>query len=181
MASPMPSNPLLRPAENPAMRFGGVAPVAGPRIPVNALARPQPVVPAAPPISTMPVMSQRPMPDFSPSPVPEEQRISARVPVPKGDFPEDEHKDLHDNTMGEAFDDPSAHRFVRDLYSIVRKSRPHIAPRVLLESIRDAHHAVKHGFMTYEQAGAGIGRMAHLRHLAEKARQAGAPENTTET
>ena len=85
--------------------------------------------------------------------------------------------------MGEAFDDPDAHAFVRDLYSIVRKSRPHIAPKTLLETIRDAHHAVKHGFMTYEQAGAGIGRMAHLRHLqaiAQAAQSTPPPEPAAE-
>lgn len=169
MAAPYPPNPLLRPAENPATRFGGIAPVAGPRIPVNALARPRPAIPAVPPVPAVPA---RPMPDFSPTPVPEEERISARVPVPKADFPEGEHKDLHEKTMGEAFDDPHAHAFVRDLYSIVRKSRPHIAPRTLLETVRDAHHAVKHGFMTHAQAGAAVGRMAHLRHLQAQAQPA---------
>lgn len=147
MASPFPPNPLIRPAENPTTRWGTpAAPVVG-RIPARSLRLP------------------RPMPDFSPAPVPEEERISARVPVPKADFPEHQHKDLHEKTMGEAFDDPDAHAFVRDLYSIIRKSRPHIAPKTLLETIRDAHYAVKHGFMTHAQAGAGIGRMAHQRHL----------------
>lgn len=165
MAAPYPPNPLLRPAENPATRFGSIAPVAGPRIPVNALMRPRPAVPAVPAVPPVPPVPARPMPDFSPTPVPEDERISARVPVPKADFPEAEHKDLHEKTMGEAFDDPHAHAFVRDLYSIVRKSRPHIAPRTLLETVRDAHHAVKHGFMTPQQAGAAIGRMAQQRHL----------------
>lgn len=147
MASPFPANPLIRPAENPTTRWGAPA-IAPP----GALRGPR-------------IIPPRPMPDFSPSPVPEEERISPRVPVPKADFPEEHHKDLHEKTMGEAFDDPDAHAFVRDLYSIIRKSRPHIAPKTLLETIRDAHYAVKHGFMTHAQAGAGIGRMAHQRHL----------------
>lgn len=168
MSAPIPVNPLIRPAENPTTRWGAPAPVPVSRIPANALRVQAPIVPA-------PV--RRPMPDFSPTPVPEEERISPRVPVPKADFPEESHKELHEKVMGEAFDDPSAHRFVRDLYSIIRKSRPHIAPRTLLETIRDSHFAVKHGFMTYAQAGAGIGRMAHLRHLEAQARQ---PENTEE-
>lgn len=177
MAAPFPTNPLLRPAENPATRFGGIAPVAGPRIPVNALARPRPI-PAVPPVPAVPTPPPRPMPDFSPTPVPEAERISARVPVPKSDFPEHEHKDLHEKAMGDAFDDPNAQAFVRDLYSIVRKSRPHIAPRTLLETVRDAHHAVKHGFMTHAQAGAAIGRMAHLRHQQTMSAVQSAPENT---
>lgn len=177
MAAPFPANPLLRPAENPATRFGGIAPVAGPRIPVNALARPRP---AMPPVPALPPVPARPMPDFSPTPVPEDERISARVPVPKADFPEAEHKDLHEKTMGEAFDDPNAHAFVRDLYSIVRKSRPHIAPRTLLETVRDAHHAVKHGFITPQQAGAAVGRMAQMRHLqAMQTPAASAPQPET--
>lgn len=176
MAAPYPANPLLRPAENPATRFGGIAPIAGPRIPVNALMRPRPVMPAVPPVPAVPA---RPMPDFSPSPVPEEERVSARVPVPKADFPEAEHKDLHEKTMGEAFDDPNAQSFVGNLYSIVRKSRPHIAPKALLETVRDAHHAVKHGFMTGRQAGAAVGRMAQLRHLQAMQTPAPAPQPET--
>lgn len=166
MSSPIPINPLIRPAENPQTRWTPGAPTPIGRIPANALRVQAPILPV-----------RRPMPDFSPTPVPEEERISPRVPVPKADFPESDHKELHEKVMGEAFDDPSAHRFVRDLYSIIRKSRPHIAPRTLLETIRDSHFAVKHGFMTYAQAGAGIGRMAHLRHLEAQARQ---PENIEE-
>lgn len=150
MSAPIPINPLIRPAQNPQTRWatGTVMPAPG------ALRGPA-IVPVA----------RRPMPDFSPAPVPEEERISARVPVPKADFPAEQHKELHEKVMGEAFDDPGAHRFVRDLYSIIRKSRPHIAPRTLLETTRDAYYAVKHGFMTYPQAGAALGRMAHQRHL----------------
>jgi hypothetical protein len=163
MASPMPANALLRPAENPQTRFGGIAAPAGPQLPMNALQMPPPAAPAAPVASAAP-------PDvaptgFEPQPVPEEERVSVRAPVPKTDFPEKHHKHLHDHVMGEGFDDPGAQAFVRDVYSIVRKSRPHIHPRHLLETVRDAWHAVNHGFMPPEIAGRAIGDAAHRRHV----------------
>jgi hypothetical protein len=183
----MPANPLLRPTENPATRFGGMPAPVGRQLPLNALRMPPqrsvaPVLPAAPlaqpqPGPMMPGV-QGPAPPQPASAasvplVPEAERISPRVPVPKADFPEGEHKDLHEKTMGKAFDEPGAQNFVRDLYAIVRKSRPHIAPRHLLETVRDAHHAMHHGFMTPQQVGGAIGRMAELRHAQAQALAAG--------
>lgn len=167
MSAPFPPvNPLTaRPTQNPQTRWGAPAVPVVPRIPASALRVQAPILPV-----------RRPMPDFSAAPVSEEERISARVPVPKADFPPEHHKELHEKTMGEAFDDPDAHAFVRDLYSIIRRSRPHIAPRTLLETIRDAHFAVKHGFMTPQQAGAGLGRMAHQRHLQALQQPVAKPE-----
>jgi hypothetical protein len=166
MASPMPqggmANALLRPAEGPT-RFGGVAAPTGPQLPAGALRLPPPAAPAAPVAPAAPPAA--PLTGFEPQPVPEEERVSVRAPVPKADFPEKHHKHLHDHVMGEAFDDPGAQDFVRDIYSIVRKSRPYIHPRHLLETVRDAWHAVNHGFMPPEMAGGTIGDTAHRRQV----------------
>lgn len=105
-------------------------------------------------------------PDFHPQPVPVEEQISARVPVPKADFHEKHHKHLHDNVLGEHFDDPGAAAAIRDLYAIVRKSRPHVHPRHVLEAARDAWFAAHHGFMPHEMAGASVGHHAERRHHA---------------
>lgn len=160
MASPFP-NPLLRPDEGPG-RFNGVAAPVMPRVPGNALLRP-----AAP---AMPV--QRPVPAGPPVIEPVDP-ISERVPVPKTDFPEAEHKDLHEKTMGAAFDEPGAAHFVSRLYNLGRHLHPDIEPRHLLETTRDTWHAVRHGFMHPSHAGRTLARRARSRQAqALRERQA---------
>lgn len=89
--------------------------------------------------------------------------ISERVPVPKADFPEAEHKDLHEKTMGAAFDEPGAAHFVSRLYNLGRHLHPDIEPRHLLETTRDYWHAVRHGFMHASHAGKTLAARARSR------------------
>lgn len=152
MASPFP-NPLLRPAEGPG-RFNGVAQPVMPRVPANALLRPAPAMPVQPPIP--PVPARPPVIEVA-------DPISERVPVPKTDFPEHQHKDLHEKTMGAAFDEPGAAHFVKRLYNLGRHLHPDIEPRHLLETTRDTWHAVRHGFMAPEHAGRTLARRARSR------------------
>lgn len=182
MASPMPVNALLRPTQDPATRWApGIPAMPRRQLPIGALRVPQPnalMAPQGPP-PMMPQQAAAPPLDFSP--VPEDQRISARVPVPKADFPEGEHQDLHDKTMGEAFDEPGAHEFVRRLYATVRKTHPDVHPRHLLETTRDAYHAMRHGFMTPQQAGGMLGRIARRRQAAAYAQPEPQPDGSTNT
>ena len=177
MAVPL-NNLLLRPDENPATRFGAPpAPSPFPHLPagvisprINALTggglppavplRP-PAPPQLPPIPVAPPGGAGG--SFGPEPVPEAERISSRAPFPKADFDESEHKKLHDR-MGEAFDDPEAHKFARDLYSIVRKSHHEVHPKHVADAVRGAYHAVRHGFMPPFMAGQMVGRVARQRH-----------------
>lgn len=176
MASPMPSmaNALMQPTQGPA-RFGPAAapaPVGNLRLPpqrppmANALVAPPmarpPIPPMAPPLQAPPQIT----PAFAPHHVPPEEMISPRVPVPKVDFPEKHHQDLHDKVLGEHFDDPGAANAIRDTYSILRRSRPHLHPRHVLEAARDAWLSHYHGFMSPEMAGAAVGHIAEMRHQA---------------
>lgn len=147
----MASNPLLRPDEGPG-RFNGVATPALPRVPGNALFRAPPV----PPVPAQPVAPQVPVIE----PV---DPISERVPVPKADFPEAEHKALHEKTMGAPFDEPGAAHFVSRLYNLGRHLHPDIEPRYLLETTRDTWHAVRHGFMHPSHAGRTLASRARSR------------------
>jgi hypothetical protein len=158
------NNPLTAPSgPSPwGQRGGDVVPAGTPRI-RNAL-----VVPRARVMPPVPAVPPRPMP----MPVPDEEHISPRVPVPKADFPEEQHKELHEKTMGEAFDEPGAAQWVKRVYPVVRHYRPDVDPRHVLETVHDAYFAVKHGFMTNPQAGAMVGTMAHRRHREELARRA---------
>lgn len=156
MAAPMP-NPLLRPDEGPG-RFNGVATPALPRVPGNALFR----APAAPPVPPVPSVPAQPVASQVPVIEPVDP-ISERVPVPKTDFPEAEHKDLHEKTMGAAFDEPGAAHFVKRLYNLGRHLHPDIEPRHLLEATRDTWHAVRHGFMHPDHAGRTLARRARSR------------------
>lgn len=152
----MASNPLLRPDEGPG-RFNGVATPTLPRVPGNALFR----APAAPPVPPVPPVPQAPAPQV---PVIEPvDPISERVPVPKADFPEHEHKALHERTMGAAFDEPGAAHFVSRLYNLGRHLHPDIEPRHLLEVTRDTWHAVRHGFMHASYAGRTLAARARSR------------------
>ena len=163
MGSPMPANPLLANSSPPVpIPTAGRPPVPGlpaQSPPLNALASPTPG-PTAPGV-------QQPQihPDFQPQPVPEEERISLRVPVPKADFDEKHHKRLHEAVLGEHFDDPGAAASVRDIYALLRKTRPHIHPGHVLEAARDAWYAIHHGFMSPEMAGRMVGGEAHRRHV----------------
>ena len=162
----MASNPLTAPSGPSPWATPGTAviPAGTPSIAGNALMR----MPPAPPVPPVPAPPADP--DMIPSALPagvtphvaKEDRISERVPVPKGDFPKEEHKGLHDS-MGEAFDNPGAQRFVHNLYNLGRRLHPDIAPRHLLETIRDAHHAVRHGFMPADFAGRNLAPMARRR------------------
>ena len=154
-------NPLLRPDEGPG-RFNGVAAPVMPRVPGNALWRP--VAPATPAQPQPPVIE---VPD----------PISSRVPVPKTDFPEHQHKDLHEKTMGAAFDEPGAAHFVKRLYNLGRHLHPDIEPRHLLETTRDTWHAVRHGFMHPDHAGRTLARRARSRQ-AQAQRERLAEEQT---
>lgn len=147
----MASNPLLRPDEGPG-RFNGVATPQLPRVPGNALFR----APAAPPVPAQPIAPQVPVIE----PV---DPISERVPVPKTDFPEHEHKALHEKTMGAPFDEPGAAHFVSRLYNLGRHLHPDIEPRHLLETTRDTWHAVRHGFMHASHAGRTLAARARSR------------------
>lgn len=145
-------NPLLRPDEGPG-RFNGVTPPVMPRVPGNALLRPAPAMPVQP---QPPAMPQPPVIEVA-------DPISERVPVPKTDFPEHQHKDLHEKTMGAAFDEPGAAHFVKRLYNLGRHLHPDIEPRHLLETTRDYWHAVRHGFMAPEHAGRTLAARARSR------------------
>lgn len=175
MASPMPSvaNALMQPTQGPG-RFGPAAapaPVGNLRLPpqgppiANALVAPQMARPPVPPI-VPPQAPPQITPAFAPHHVPPEEMISPRVPVPKVDFHPKHHQDLHDKVLGEHFDDPGAANAIRDTYSILRRSRPHLHPRHVLEAARDAWFANHHGFMTPQQAGAAVGHIAEMRHQA---------------
>lgn len=169
MGSPMPgSNALMRPTEGPGAPVNGnaLAPQAGP------IRLPPPPMPPPDPYGGI-------HPDFHPQPVPVEEQISARVPVPKADFPDKHHKHLHDNVLGEHFDDPGAAAAIRDLYAIVRKSRPHVHPRHVLEAARDAWLAAHHGFMSPEMAGKAVGHHAEMRHHAADGRHPSDEEETS--
>lgn len=152
MASPFP-NQLLRPDEGPS-RFNGVASPVMPRVPGNALLRSAPATPVQPPV--LPVPAGPPVIEVA-------DPISERVPVPKTDFPEAEHKDLHEKTMGAAFDEPGAAHFVKRLYNLGRHLHPDIEPRHLLETTRDYWHAVRHGFMPADHAGRTLAARARSR------------------
>lgn len=153
----------LRPAQNPATRFGQPGPnvLTGPRLPANALAVPPPL-PAAPAAAVAPPAPMPEPPALTPQDL--EGRVSARVPVPTADFHPREHEDLH-GAMGEAFDRPGASRFVRDVYDAVRQQHPHVEPRAALLTARDAWHAVQHGFLPQHMA-----QQAVLDHHARGAR-----------
>ena len=164
MASPMPQGPMANPLlanSSPPSPAAGRAPVLGlpARLPPNALVSPTPG-PMAPGVQEPPIH-----PDFRPQPVPEEERISPRVPVPKADFDEKHHKHLHDAVLGEHFDDPGAAASIRDIYALLRKTRPHIHPGHVLEAARDAWYAIHHGFMSPAMAGSMVGGEAHRRHV----------------
>lgn len=173
MGSPMPSmaNALMQPTQGPG-RFGPApapAPVGNLRLPsTNVLAVPQAAPPVPAPGPMMPGVQPPPAihPAFVPRPVPEEERISARAPVPKADFPEKHHKDIHDKVLGEHFDDPGAANAIHYTYALLRKTRPHLHPRHVLEAARDAWFAHQHGFMTSQMAGAAVGHNAEMRHQA---------------
>jgi len=130
------------------------------------------VPPPPPPVPTVPIAPGLP-PGTIPQ-VPPEDRISPRVPVPKGDFPEAHHKRLHED-MGEAFDNPGAQKFVHDLYNLGRKLHPDIAPKHLLETTRDSYHAVMHGFMPAGFAGRTLAARARQRQREEMPVRAVAP------
>lgn len=98
--------------------------------------------------------------------------ISLRVPVPKADFPEHEHKDLHEKTMGAPFDEPGAAHFVSRLYNLGRHLHPDIEPRHLLETTRDTWHAVRHGFMHPQHAGRTLAARARSRQAAAQRERA---------
>src|SRR5215469_4397274 len=123
----------LRPTQNPATRFGSPG-TPGPRIP-GAVVAPAPPV-AAPPVPPVPAVPAPPEP------------ISARVPVPRSDFHPDDHAGLHED-MGKAFDRADAAAFVREAYDAVRAAHPHIEPRAALMGVRDAWHAIAHGFSSH--------------------------------
>lgn len=150
----MASNPLWRPAEGPG-RFSGTPAPQLPRVPGNALMRP--ATPA------MPVQPQVPPVPAGPPVIEPVDPISERVPVPKADFPEAEHKALHEKTMGAAFDEPGAAHFVSRLYNLGRHLHPDIEPRHLLETTRDTWHAVRHGFMHVSYAGKTLAARARAR------------------
>lgn len=156
----MASNPLWRPVEGPG-RFAGTPSTPMPRVPGNALRIPQ----AAPnPLAAVPTPQVSAQPAAPQVPVIEPvDPISARVPVPKADFPEHEHKGLHDKTMGAAFDEPGAAHFVSRLYNLGRHLHPDIEPRHLLETTRDTWHAVRHGFMHVSYAGKTLAARARAR------------------
>jgi len=88
MASPMPANALLRPAEGPT-RFGGVAAPTGPQLPAGALRLPPPAAPANPLVSPTPGPMvpgiQQPGSALPPqavrSPAGLEHRVSTRIPT----------------------------------------------------------------------------------------------------
>jgi len=162
----MASNPLTAPSgPSPWGAPGGNVVPRGTPMMRNALAIPR--VPPPPP----------PMPAAPAAPVSGEiepglqDHISQRVPVPKADFPQEHHKDLHEKTMGAEFDQPHAADWVRQVYPIVRRANPHVDPRHVLEATRDAYYAAKHGFATHYQAGHMVGRIARGRHAAEEARR----------
>lgn len=164
MASNM-RNALMRPDEGPG-RFNGVAPAIMPSVPGNALRLPV----AAP---DNPLMGSAPPPPQPVAAVPARapvieplDPISGRVPVPKADFPEAEHKDLHEKTMGAAFDEPGAAHFVSRLYNLGRHLHADIEPRHLLEATRDTWHAVRHGFMHPDHAGRTLASRARARQAA---------------
>jgi hypothetical protein len=82
MASPMPANALLRPAENPQTRFGGIAAPAGPQLPMNALQMPPPAAPAANPLvapTPGPMAPGIQEPQRNPAGI--EHRVSTRIPT----------------------------------------------------------------------------------------------------
>lgn len=164
----MASNPLWRPAEGPG-RFSGTPAPQLPRVPGNALFRPQVTAPA-PQVPVQPAAPQVPVIE----PV---DPISVRVPVPKADFPEAEHKDLHEKTMGAAFDEPGAAHFVSRLYNLGRHLHPEIEPRHLLETTRDYWHAVRHGFMHASYAGKTLAARARARQ-AQAMRERQSEEQT---
>ena len=162
----MASNPLTHPSGPSPWGQAGrdVVPAGTPRLD-NALVIPR--TPAVPPVPAAPVSGQMQpgVQELPPGTIPQvapEDRISPRVPVPKGDFPEHEHKDLHER-MGEHFDNPGAQKFVHDLYNLGRKLHPDIAPRHLLETTRDSYHAWRHGFMPAEYVGKNLAKMARAR------------------
>lgn len=109
-------------------------------------------IPRAAPLGLPPVAPAAASPEISP-----------RVPVHPRDFHPDDHADLH-KSMGEAFDEPDAQHFVRKLYPIVRKSHPDVHPKHVLESTRDAYHAVRYGILHPYVAGLMIGHHARRRH-----------------
>jgi hypothetical protein len=136
------TNALMRPTQNPAMRFAGPAAppigLSGPQMPASALQVPpatQP--PPAPPMAVQP----------APGPIaPGVQEVSPRVPAPATDFHPDTHDDLH-QAMGAAFDKPEAAQVVREAYGAVRARHPHVDAHAVLLTARDAYHAVQHGFV----------------------------------
>jgi|SRR5215471_9245204 len=162
----MASNPLTAPSgPSPWGAPGGNVVPRGTPVMRNALAIPR--VPPPPP----------PMPAAPAAPVSGEiepgvqDHISPRVPVPKADFPEDQHKELHDTVMGEAFDHPDGHHFVRQVYPVVRRANPNVDPRHVLEATRDAYYAVKHGFADHYTAGYMVGHHARRRHREAEAQR----------
>lgn len=163
MATP-PRNALTRPAESDQTRWAAPPDPATGRLPANAL-----MIPRAPAAVGLP----------PPPAAPAGVEISPRVPVPAGDFDPNDHPGLHHKTMGEAFDDPEAQNFVRHLYRIVRKSHPDVHPKHVLETARDAYHAVHFGLLHPYIAGLTVGTHARRRHRqAEESRRANIVTNS---
>jgi hypothetical protein len=139
--------------------------MSGRQLPLSALRIPNPLTsgpPAAPQgPSAMPAL---------PEPIPEEEQISPRVPVPKTDFPEERHKELHDS-LGEEFDKPEAAAWLRHVYPVARRGSPHVDPRHVLEATRDAYYAVKHGFADPASAGRHVRFSARRRQRDEDLRR----------
>jgi len=166
------NNPLTAPGgPSPwGARGSNVVPAGTPQIRGNALVRPAPPVPAAP---LAPVSGQmQPGPQTAEAPPPAvEDPISSRVMVPKADFPEEHHKEIHEKTMGEEFDRKEAREWVQHVYPVVRRANPNIDPRHILEATRDAYYAVKHGFASNHAAGYMVGHHARRRHAEAEARK----------